>query len=454
MPDINSCRFADCIPDQSQFNATFNTVHFLSFFNINRARLLDEAYTAGFCGSFLTTDDGPVGRAARYYMDEAQEMLGFISETAQLQAANADTEYGYCAAVDAFRTWKRDADPVAVNWLFRFLQNSGNCVGASGVELFHGTLGTRAADPSNSEVFRWLMAMWAYAFRGYCGAGWYGSKHASVTQQYGYCFALPSLIGRYYYLGEQDSEDYTTKAWCSGGPPQAVRDFVDGKTGEHKPWRFAPNAISYCNPDLNLYRDVFRNKGQVHHGGNYTSASSKPNLSTLKRIGGHQQTSYGASWHPLLLEFYASRGYRLSPGDFWIANHQTWGPGWSGETADSLWAYGYDNSNRVYTMTEVRGMPQNDVDSLTPLWGPKPEGAWLVSAKTQIEYIGGGWAYMPDMVGWPAPAPPPPPQKPAVIGSVLVAPPDAGELTGKLFVNETSFVPVRDNDKYVFKATE
>lgn len=276
-----------------------------------------------------------------------------------------------------------------------------NCVGASGVEMLHGMLGTRAADPANQEAFKYLMAWWQYAFRGSCGSGWYMGAYASVTLEHGYAFAFPKLLS-YVYGGEDDSEQLCDVKWCRSGPPADVQQFV-----KEQGWAFEPGAITEFDGGVEALKVLSQQQGQFHHGSNVTSGSHKPD--TLTTIGGHAQTCYAVSWHPLVLDFYSRKGYTLAAGDAWTANHQSWGSGWSGEIADDLYPFGYDGQNRVYSWAEAKAMPQAERDSLTPLWGEKPEGAWVCSASKLLKYVE-GYAYLPKFKGLPADGPQPPPE--------------------------------------------
>jgi len=338
------------------------------------------------CGCWISRDveadtdyTNPGGRAARWHRDKFRDDHGrdthLLTDYWDDLAVDAETENGYVASKDAFATFERDRADDAQDWLFRFFQNSGCCVGASGVLKFHGLLGTRAANPANGESFRYLMAMWAYAFRQYCHAGWYMAAHASVTAKHGYCFALPTIAG-YDYGGENDSERLTTnRPWCAQGPSYRIQEHVK-KQG----WRVEPGAISEFNGGVEGIRRLVQSRGQLHHGSNHTSASSTPNR--LKRIGGHAQTMFGADWSEDCLAFFADQGIRYTADDFPCLNHQTWGGGWSGAVSDRFWY---------------------------PAWGPKPEGAWICSAKQMVKYFSQGYAYLPKFKGLPADNPPPPP---------------------------------------------
>lgn len=372
-----------------------------------RTQELEAAYRNGFRGVFLPSDSDDGGRAARHYRDKFRELCGNNANFAQHHSdlrLLGDTKTGYVASVDAFRTYQRDRDTSKPDWLFKCVQNSGICVGSSGVEMFHGILGTRAADPANREVFKLLMAQWAYMFRGSCGQGWYMGAHASVTMQYGYCFAdiyeIPGL-GLIDYDGEDDSEKYVTSTWCRRQPDEFIELVRDNG------WRFEDGAIFEFSGSVDELRRVIRDKAQIHHGSNYTANG----IDDVRRIGGHAQTMFGGRWDPMTLRFYNDLGIRFTEENFPCANHQTWGR-WSGECPDDKWCYGHDGT-RPFSWAEVQRMPADERESLTQLFGPKPEGAWIMGAEKQVRYFTDGYVYRPLLKGIPGSAPPPP-QPPSI----------------------------------------
>jgi len=379
------CRFHDLIPEQR-----------LDLSAVPRARgktlALEDAYTAGFCGAYLPTDPGPAGRAARWYRDEFRDEAGkdrYRFEDASELTVGDGAEFGYVASKDTFEAYKRDQAADHERWLFEFQQNSGNCVGAAGVELFAGLLGSRAMDPACGEVMRYVAAMWAYMFRGSCGQGWYGSAHASVTKKYGYCFStfydLPELGQNFDFDGEQRTEDLTVKTWCRSQPDDFISYVKD------QGWFFDADAIYEFSGGIDGLKAMVRAKGQLHHGSNYTSGSSKPD--NVKRIGGHMQTMFGGDWSPKTLTFFNRQGVRFTDDDFPCVNHQTWGGGWSGAVSDQYW-------------------PE--------WWGPKPQGAWIVGAQKQLRYFSDGYVYLPKLKGITGDTPPPPPiaTHPPITGTI------------------------------------
>lgn len=375
-----------------------------------KSRALEAAYGGSYTGCFLPTDDGPMGSAARYYEDQFRDTVGrksylFESIAPAADTFRADTAEGWIASKPSYETWVKQRAQETVDWLFGVFQDSGCCVDASLVELLHGLLGTRAADLSLGEIFQWLAAFYAYAFRGSCGQGWYMGAAATVTIEQGYCLALPEIAG-HPYLREDDSERLVTSTWCRHGPPASVRQFV-----QDQGWRFEPGAISKFSGGVDALKTMLRSKGQLHHGSNYTSASSVPNK--LKRIGGHAQTMFGGDWSDVTLRFFAEQGIRYTADDFPCVHHQTWGTNWSGAVADRYWP---------------------------AWWGPKPQGAWICSAKQVVQYLSSGYVYLPKMRGTPGAIPPTPASDVSLTGDVYAenGGPIRGVLKAKTTAGETA----------------
>jgi hypothetical protein len=278
--------------------------------------------------------------------------------------------------------------------------------------MIQGLLGTRAADPACGEAFKRLAGQYAYAFRSGCGQGWSMGSHANVTIQHGYCLALPDVAG-YAYLGEDDSEKLVTSKWCNGRVPQAVQDFVDGHG-----WRFDQGAITEFDGGTDALKAMIRAKGQLHHGSNQTSGSSKPNV--IKRIGGHAQTMFGGDWSQRTLDFFSQQGIQYTVDDFPCVHHQTWGSGWSGSVDERYWP---------------------------SWWGPKPQGAWITKASQVVSYFSDGYVYLPKLKGTPGTTPPPnpPPSSMVTLNGPIYADnggPIRGVVTAKVADLEEKFIVV------------
>lgn len=392
MPSIIRSRFADLIPDQDFSLSAIPGGR-------TKAAALDAAYRNGLSGCWIPGEDSSMEKVVRYAEHELRDTLGRNSFTfdraieSQL-TADTDTEYGYVASKDAYEQWESGADELADDWLFGVQQNWGDCVDAHLVEILQGLLGTRAADPENYEVFRWLATWWSYAFRGYCSHGWSIYDAANVILKHGYCLAMPEIAG-IPYLTEQQGETAVARSWCRSGPPRAMQDFVDSMG-----WRFEPGAITKFDGGVDALKDVIRLKGQVSTGSNCTARNGIPG--EIKRIGGHAQGLFGGEWSDRILEWFASKGIRrFSEDDFPCVVHQTWSLGtnqWSGETDDKYWP---------------------------PWWGPKPPGAWILSARQAVSSLfRSAVVYLPQLKGTPKEGPPSPPE------------PKPETVHGKLYVNE------------------
>lgn len=440
------CRFADIIPDQRIDLIILDD-------DANKPTIWENAYGGGFNGVFLDRhinldgsvemDYSPLGNAANWYRREFADLAGANSYKFEMVydslSLKADTEFGYVASVDAFIAWARDKHPDVPDWLFEFLQNSGNCVGASGVEMMAGLIASRAMDPALREVMLYLIAMWAYMFRGYCGAGWYMGAHASVTRQYGYAFArqytreeLPQT-GPLDYDDEQESEDLTVSTWCRRQPD----DFINFVAAQE--WFFEQGAITEYSGGLDALKQVIRAQGQVHHGSNYTAGG----LDRVRRIGGHAQTMFGGRWDEYTLKFYKDKGHNFTTTNFPCANHQTWG-NWSGATSDDLWCFGHDDAGNVYSWADAQQMSKAKRDSLTQLFGPKPQGAWIMGSQNQLRYFSDGYVYLPKMKGIPGDGPPPPPDETKIDGEIEgeVLPDGRVRINGVLTAEQVEHTPV------------
>lgn len=390
-----------------------------------KALALEAAYKSGFTGCILP-EDPDHGKHAQAAKDQFRETLGrnqfLYSDVQAPRLETGDTEFGHVASKAAFLAWQRDGS--GPNWLFSIYQNSGNCVDASNVEMKAGLLGVRALDPQFGELFRYLPAFYAYAERGSCGQGWYMGACATVNLRVGWCPAMQIDVNgnRLDFDDENESENHVVSTWCRSGIPQWLLSW----TQREFPWQ--PGAITEFDYSLESIRDLFRKRGQIHHGSNTTSGSSEPNR--LTRIGGHAQTAQGGDWSDDCLRWFNDLGVRYTVDDFPVIQHQTWGSGWRGEIADRYWPVGTDQAGRVYSAADVAllGSPPSLLEELRAGWGwgPKPEGAWVCSASQQMRNFPHAYAYLPLLRGVPG-EPPDPPAPP-----VDTHPEISGELFGEL----------------------
>jgi hypothetical protein len=89
-------------------------------------------------------------------------------------------------------------------------------------------------------------------------------------------------------------------------------------------------------------------------------------------------------------------------------------------------------------------MPKDKRDSLTQLFGPKPQGAWIMGAQNQLRYFSDGYVYLPKMKGIPGDAPPPPPDETKIEGEIEgeVLPDGRVRINGILTAENVEHTPV------------
>jgi hypothetical protein len=207
-----------------------------------------------------------------------------------------------------------------------------------------------------------------------------------------------------------------TSTWCRSGIPSWLKSW----TVEN--FSFAPDAITMFDGGLDALFKLFQNGGQLHHGSNYTSGGSTPDV--WKRIGGHAQTTFGGDKSERTVKWFADLGYKLTvAGDFWVPTHQTWGT-WSGQTAVKFWP---------------------------AWWGPQPQGAWVSRASSLLNRVRGMYAYLPRFTWFPGSGPvvPPPPSNAISLDGTLYADngsPIRGTLTAKCGTDESRFIVVPNDD--------
>jgi hypothetical protein len=264
---------------------------------------------------------------------------------------------------------------------FTIVQNFGDCVDAAFVEMMAGFLGFRASIPSYNEVLHYIAAFYHYAQRGYCGHGWSMYECAKYARRFGWCPAKRIELNNHVldFDDENDSEYKVARDWCRSGPPRRLEEW----TAENYP--FEEGAISSFDGDTSDLKELLLAGGALHHGSNYTADSSR-RPTNLKRIGAHAQTLFKGEWSERTLDFFNERSnYNFDEDDFPCANHQTWG-NWSGEVSNRFWP---------------------------SWWGPKPQGAWIISSKQYFKYFNSrAQAYLPLFKGIPSESPGPIPPEP------------------------------------------
>jgi hypothetical protein len=201
-----------------------------------------------------------------------------------------------------------------------------------------------------------------------------------------------------------------TSTWCRTGIPAWLKDWTV------KTFTFDPTAITKFDGSLDALRRLVAAGGQFHHGSNSTAGSSNPD--SWKRIGGHAQTMFGGDWSERTLRFFADQGYKLTvANDFWVPNHQTWGNGWSGQTAAKFWP---------------------------SWWGKQPQGAWVSRASSLLSRVD-GYAYLPRFPWFPgtSPAPPDPVDVTPLTGTIYAD--NGGPIRGTLMAGgKTKYIIVPD----------
>jgi len=357
-----------------------------------KARYMAEAYRSGFIGAFLDREDQPAWarRAAQYLADEfRRDTPGGKKLFSDVAGQLADGD-GECLpnCRHALELWeaggRKGPEPYSNE------QDYGSCVDCSAAEHESTMFGWRAAHPSlinTSEIFLHAAAMLKYANRGYCSDGWSGSGIASVARKVGCAFRIKYDLpgGSVDFTDDDQNEQIVARTWCSRGIPAWMVDHTQ------KNHAYADGAITSYDGDHRGFLKILKAGGVLHAGGTRTSGGSRP--FTRGGTGAHMQSTVGADDSEECRKWFKdSHNITWATGDFPLINHQTWGPGWSGECADTYW-------------------PKH-------LWGPKPQGAWVCSAAwwlSDVEY-----AWLPWAKGFPGtgPTPGPGPVGPAVAGTL------------------------------------
>lgn len=159
-------------------------------------------------------------------------------------------------------------------------------------------------------------------------------------------------------LSTQKADEDAGNSWGRGGTPQWLREAV-------KDDRFVRGWNLGDSPNADTVRDVLYNEGIIDHGSTFTAAES-PNglISPLRSIGGHAQLTSGYDDTDEMREW-VDRECRVDlRGDMLVLTNQSWGNWLS--------------------------LPKWPTD----LWGPRPEGMWVVTGKDFLRILGNwgdGW---------------------------------------------------------------
>lgn len=433
-----------------------------------KTNVLEAAYGDGFTGCFLPGSGGEEGAMAAKARDEFRDDAGengyrFTDAMSHLESKLCGGFNGidgcHVYSAYAFEQFKQYGAGFA-DTLYRMLQNSGNCVGASWKEMMDDLLGKQSKDSSNAYRMLACCSMIVYAYRSGCGQGWYMGTCASQAKRYGW---LPAVIFDGRKLGqltipdygnmqmddEQELENAAVRTWCNGRVPDVIENWMANN------FQYENGAISELNDtSVDAIMRTGELQGCIHHGSNYTAASG--GMDRVRRIGGHAQTSYGVDASDQAIDFFKRRGINISKDNPIMPQGQTWGGGWSGEVDDENWPFGTDETGHVYTWAEVQ-QAVNDPNWLQDIvsnvesaggwgWGPKHQGAWLVTLSTFRRYFSGSaYVYLPRFQGIPTDYVPDPPT------------PDAEhpEMTGNLFGEQdptTGRISIRGNPTLTIKS--
>ncbi len=352
-----------------------------------KAKLLQDQYDAGFVGAFVDdkSQDWPA-RAARYMKDDfmantpgTKKLFSDVSS----MLANGDGER-LITCRHALELWeasgRKGVKPFATS------QDVGSCVDASASEHMTAIFGWRAIQSQFREAYLHPAAWYWYADRGYCSDGWGGSGIAAVARRRGCAFRTKYQIGSNSvdFTDDDKNENIVARTWCRSGIPEWLYSHTQANHA------FEDGAITSFDGGLAELKKGLAAGGVAHAGGVRTSGGSKP--FTTGRTGAHMQSTCGYDDTDEYRQWLKDKhNITLAANDFALINMQTWGSGWSGETADQYWP--------------------------THLWGPKPEGAWVAKASwwiSDIEYI-----WLPWVKGFPGTGPTPAPINPPIGGHLF-----------------------------------
>ena len=368
------------IPDSNRLEVAFARSNGVAH---DKAGLLEAAYASGFVGAFVDKEGQPnwARRAARYLKDEFlspvhSDVPGtkklFSDVASQLADGDGERHINCRHALELWEAGGRQGPkPYSCN------QDYGSCVDASCSEQETAMFGWRARQPSFGEIFKFAAAWYKYANRGYCSDGWGGSGIATVARRVGCAFRTKYQVGSVNvdFSDDDENENIVARQWCRSGIPADLAAYTQANHG------YADGAITNYDGDHRGFKKVLKAGGALHAGGVRTSGGSKP--FTRGGTGAHMQSTVAYDDTEECRKWFAdNHNITWAADDFPLVNHQTWGPGWRGECGDAYWP---------------------------PFWGPKPEGAWVCSAKwwlSDVEYAWLPWAKGYVGVG-PTPVPTP-----------------------------------------------
>lgn len=194
-----------------------------------------------------------------------------------------------------------------------------------------------------------------YGMRGSASQGMTMSRGIQVLLEIGQSEerAYPELD-----LSTQRADEHAGNSWGRSGTPQWLRDAV-------KDDRFVRGWNLGRSPNADTVRDVLWNEGIIDHGSTFTAAESRNGLiSSLRSIGGHAQCCTGYDDTDEMREWVERECGVDLKGDMLVVNQQSWG-----------------------SWLSLLKWP-------TDLWGPRPEGAWVVTGADFLRILGNwgdGW---------------------------------------------------------------
>lgn len=330
-----------------------------SGFSADVSRLLFKAYQNGFHGAFADVDTMPgwARSAAR------ESFAGFRDEARHPYVA----EDVLSGKIVGSGKGKR-----AVNFQFAMKldpmilygsQDFGNCTSWMMKEMTGCQLALDIALGQLHEYTTRPGTAVVYGSRGHNGQGMSLSRAINTVHNKGIQLMSQYCDGRYDLREERADESYGN-AWGRSGPPSCILEEIDGNYIEHVVRVTAEQACL----DL-LFGGYF-----LGHGSQLTARPNGRLISGLTSIGGHAQAWIGYDDTDEFREWYKKNtGKTLND---WVAiNDQSWG-NWN-PMPDEVWP--------------------------THLWGPRPQGAWVVTGRDQMKIVrqwGDCWA-ISNVVGFP-----------------------------------------------------
>lgn len=314
---------------------------------------IQEAYEGGFFGCFTSGNESPewARQAAERGRDEFRDTAG---RNRWLVAQIMPT------AVQGAGRGKR-----ALNWVYTQQarpnayagsQDYGNCRAWSMRACTSTLLGMAAATGDLKRLDVRHGTALVYAHRGHSSDGMAMGTGCTVVTTIGQ--SEEKNYGEGLDLSTEEKDEAAGARWGRSGPPQSLLDACRGDLVQ-RAWALGGEVTA------DMVQDVFWNEGVIDHGSNRTAGAASDGLiSPLKRIGGHAQAALG---YDDTDEFRA--WYREATGkvltEAVVINDQSWG-NW---LSLSRW-------------------PDH-------LWGPRPEGAWVVTMSDFLAILrnwGDGWA--------------------------------------------------------------